>query len=738
MFKIAKSTLVLSVITGAIPGAAFAQNLPSSRAVSPMAQSMVGPIPEIIVTAQKRSEDLQKVPIAVSAITSAEIEAMGLHETRDLAIVTSGLNIPSTVGYIQPNLRGIGSSVAAPGVDSPVALYIDGVYITSETASLLTFNNIAQVEVLKGPQGTLFGRNATGGLIQVTTLDPSDEFGGHASVSYGNYNTFNSKFYLTGGLAPNLAANIAVQYSKQGDGWGHNQFDGSATNKVFYDWGVRSKIRYSGASTDITLNGDYSERKDNQSPFSRLYKNFKPLLGAPFNGGPYDTDLDYPALSTFQGGGGSVRASQNVGALQVVSISAFRSYRGNLELDADGTPVPAVAVSYERTRDQHFTQELQLLSPTGGKIQYVVGAFYLTGFSEFTPNVLSYFGPFVSPAFPLVQTSAFAREHTESISGFGQGTLLIGDASHFTLGIRYTSETRRINAAETGTLAGGISTGVLSSISNASLSAHRPTWRASVDHSFTPDILGYVSYNRGFKSGGFNTDTPTDPPYAPEKIDAYETGIKSTFLDDRLRLNSAAFFYDYKNIQVVRYVVGATRIVNGAAAHLYGLDLDAVVAPTESLRVTGALSLLHARFTSFPGATMSVLSPFGGNIQSATDAKGHQIPYAPSVTFSLGANYTIPVSSGNIQLDATYYFNGGFYTEPDNFLHQGSYNILNASITWNLPTTWNLPGDGVYIRAWGRNLTGALYATLLSSTPLDTSVSYGAPRTYGIEVGAKF
>lgn len=689
-------------------------------------------VAEIVVTAQKRSENLQNVPISVAAITNAQIQAAGIINTRDLSVVTPGLNITSSVGYLLPNLRGIGSTTTAPGLSNAVAVYVDGVYYAAQTASLLTLNNIAQIEVLKGPQGTLFGRNATGGLIQVTTLTPSERLGGRASVSYGNYQTLQSRLYVTGGLAPNLAADFAVQYARQGRGYGRNLNTGAEVAKIYHDYGLRSKLHYDGGGTVVTLSGDYSNTLDSANSANRLYPGNSALFGPSRIGNRYDVDHNLEPRIGTRGGGGSLRIDHEFGSLKLASITAYRKSRYNLRLDPDATAVEALNLPQLLEHDRQFTQEVQLLSRQDGRFNWVLGAFYISSAANSSPYTLDLLGPAINPAFPLTELVTVSQENVRSIAGYGQGTLKIGDATRLTLGGRYTSERHELNATQNATLVGGIDIGLITNIQGAKLHFNRPTWRVSLDHDLAQQVLGYVSYNRGFKSGGFNTSSPADPPYRPETIDAYEAGIKTTLFDRRVRLNGAAFFYDYRNIQVPRFVLATISIVNGARAHFYGFDLDGEVVATERLHFTGGIALLHARFTSFPDAVINTPSPTGGNVQTAGDVSGNDVANAPTMTLSLGTDYRIPVGNGSVVLNGTYYHNGGYFPEADNIQRQRHYNLVSASVTWNAPD------DRWYVRVWGRNLTDAAYTNQISSSLPATTATYAPPRTYGLEIGGKF
>src|SRR5690606_18561080 len=252
-------------------------------------------VEEIVVTAQKRSESLQDVPIAISAVTEAQLTRMGVSGITDLKVAVPTLNLTNSSGNLTSSLRGVGSNGIGAGVESPVAVYIDGVYIASPTSSLLSLNNIRQIEVLKGPQGTLFGRNATGGLIQVFTLDPSDTPTGRFSVGYGNYDTVNGAAYLAGALSNAVAMDLAVTASRQGDGWGTNRVNGLDVYKLDHDVAARTKLRFrAGETTTFTLAADYSDRRDSFAAFRvspDTISGFVPERG-PFPSLGYDTETD--------------------------------------------------------------------------------------------------------------------------------------------------------------------------------------------------------------------------------------------------------------------------------------------------------------------------------------------------------------------------------------------------------------------------------------------------------------
>ena len=240
----------------------------------------------------------------------------------------------------------------------------------------------------------------------------------------------------------------------------------------------------------------------------------------------------------------------------------------------------------------------------------------------------------------------------------------------------------------------------------------------------------YASYNRGFKSGGFNAAAPTDPAYKPEKLDAYEVGIKSDLFDRHLRFNVAGFYYNYRNLQVIKYTGTVTTIYNGASARVYGLDADFEARLNSNFSLSGGLTLLHDRFTDFPAAVIATQVP-GGVITTIGSAKGNRLPQTPDIAGNISADYHLPTSFGEVGLNVSYSYNDGYFTQPDNNLRQPSYNTVAATLRIELH-------NGLGLRLWGRNLTNALIAQNLSAGQFNSVVSYAAPRTFGATLTGKF
>jgi iron complex outermembrane recepter protein len=694
---------------------------------------------EIVVTAQRRTENLQDVPVAVTALTAAELTSSGIVGTMDLPTVTPGLTMPQSSGYVTPHIRGVGTSAFGAGLENSVATYIDGVYLASAPSSIMKLADIASVEVLKGPQGTLFGRNATGGLIQIETKDPTPGFGGEASVSYGNFKSSEASAYLTGGPSDRLAADLSLLASFQGEGYGRNLFNGEDANKDTRNIAARSKwlIRPDDNST-LRIAIDYSEDYGNLYESPQIAPGTKPLYGPGSSGSPWDINSDFQPYDDYKGGGVSGRLDYDFGAVKFVDIAAYRKSRYAIGFDADLTTLPIETINPLLDRETQLSDEVQLLSNTDGRVSWVAGLYYFNAKGGYYPSEVSLGGPAEIPLGPppapsIDEIQIIGDQTTRSFAGYGQATAEIADKTKLELGFRYTYERRQLNAQELGFVGSGVGIGgLIPPIVGEEVSSSAPTWRLALDRQFTDDILGYVSYNRGFKSGGFNVGVPTDPAFKPERLDAYEVGLKTDLDDHRLRINSAAYFYNYSDIQVSHYVLGQIGYYNGAKAQLYGIDVDAEAQITRELRLRGGLALNHSEFTSFPNALIATPLPGGGSAIETGSATGNELPFSPRGSANLAIDYRIRIASAICDLDVTDYYSAGWFAAPDNILRQPAYNLVNASLSLSTAD------ERRSLRLWGRNLSNAAVATGLDSSALSDLVQYQPPRTYGVTLAVKF
>src|ERR1700689_1946207 len=401
-----------------------------------------GTLAEIVVTAQKRTENLQNVPIAISTVSGSQLAAVAATNITAIADMAPGLEMTTTQGSLGPHIRGLGSDI--PNVENSVALYLDGVYIASPSAALLSLNSIQQIETLKGPQGTLFGRNATGGALLIETRDPTENLSSNMDVSYGNFQTTMFNGYIAGGLAPGLAADIAMHVSHQGEGYGRNLETGSDVYQTNLDLAVRSKWVWAPTDTDtVHVIFDFARRYG-----SSATPDYIP-------GGTYPSVLEYPTVTTpvphpydidtfldpsdsLDQGGVSVRLDHLMDWARLVSISAYRQQRFDEQFDITLTPatsiqqpvpfppfaliIPLPTVN-ALVHDKQISQEFQLVSPDNSTVPWLTwvgGRYYFYDLEE--------------------QVNSFAEVKTNSYSGFGETHIEFLPGSHLTLGLRYTDE----------------------------------------------------------------------------------------------------------------------------------------------------------------------------------------------------------------------------------------------------------------------------------------------------------
>ena len=685
---------------------------------------------DIVVTAQRRAENLQRVPIVITAVDAQQLAQAGVTSLPTLGTVAPGLNARTSGGGVfQPSIRGIGTSSNV--VENPVALYIDGVYLPNQNEGNQELPDVEQVAVLKGPQGTLFGRNATGGVIQITTRRPSHELDIRAKAEIDNYATFRGGVFVSGGLASGVAASVSADYAHQGEGWGDNLTTGNDTFRLAHSLSLRGKLLLEPTpDTSVLLIGDYLDRKAYTYTFVP-YPGTSFIRPLPGRYGKQDTFSPVDPYAAFKGGGVSLTLKQDFGPVELVSITAHR--RGNTNYLFDnvptGTPIFYVGVGKGDQPNRSYTQELQLNSTGKGAITYTFGLFYYHNSNANLPIVRQFFPPFygaaVGPPTANRTTETNGRERTESVAPFGQVGIRILSDTRLTLGGRYTYEQRKLDGRAVLNRYNGTTVAV--PYTPAPLTIRKPTWRVALDQQFTPDVLGYVSYNRGIKSGGFNILNPANPAYLPERLDAYEAGLKTELFGRRLRFNIGGFYYDYSNLQVTQFVGVSQTIVNGAQARLYGADVDFNARITPELSINGGFELLHARFVSYPNAVGSTPRATGGAALFAVDASGNRIPQSQKFAGTIAVNYQKPVAFGTIDSNVTANHNGSYKFEADNFLTQGAYTLLNASLGWrSLDKHYSLT-------VWGRNLLNEIVLNNGTSQAIGYPVSYGQPpRTYGL------
>ena len=303
---------------------------------------------------------------------------------------------------------------------------------------------------------------------------------------------------------------------------------------------------------------------------------------------------------------------------------------------------------------------------------------------------------------------------------------MFGEATSLTTGVRYTSDRQSVVGGaynNFGQLAG--------TTADQHATFNKPTWRAALDHNFTPDLMSYVSYNRGFKSGVYNATAPKDPAVNPSVIDAYELGVKSQWLGGRVRLNGAAYYYKYNGVQLSLTIGPATHLLNAAKAQVKGADLDFEIIPVDRLTFSGGVSYADSKYTDFPNAPYARQNPAGGFLITPADGSGNRLIYTPVWTFTTGAQYSIPTQYGTYGMAVNYAYSGGYFGDPANVFFQPSYHLVNTSLDWTSSNDkWN-------VRLWAKNLNDAHYYIQYAFYSQTATASPAPPRTFGITLDYK-
>lgn len=685
---------------------------------------------DIVVTAQKRSENLQTTPVSVTAITTERLESAGISDTTRLQNFVPGLQ--ATRGGLQVVLflRGIGNNSGVPGNEAAISTYVDGVYRASPSGSDFSFNNIERVEVLKGPQGTLFGRNAAGGVINIITKDPSHEPTVSGSLGYSSFNTFSATGYASAGLSDTVAIDVSAQYSKQNDGWGTNLFNGHDAY-LNDNFAIRSKLLFTPSDlTRITLIGDAASTR---SDVGANYVVTPPTLsntGVAHQGGFYDTSADFDPNNRIRQVGVSGKIEQDLGGARLTSITAWRQTRSAAYQNVDATALPTfrqAAFVLQRT----FTEELNVASDAASRIKWIAGLYYFNDSAGYQPyyQIGTQFGS----ANGGIATTA--SQKTLSYAGYGQVTVPLGsEATHVTLGGRYTSDKRTPSGSRVSYPAGTPITLVYPANYPTESKADRFTYRLSLDHSFSPDVFAYATLSTGFKSGNYNVAGINQLPTSAITITAYEAGIKSELFDHTVRLNLAAFHYDYNNLQVQAYTATGPVLTNAAKARFNGIDAELTIAPTRELMINSSLNYTDAHYVDFANAVCTFPLPAGGYSGSVTcNATGNQVALSNPLTISNSISYTVETGSGSLQLVGDMSYQHSYFFDVQNSIKQNAYTLFGAQISWTTRDEhWTFA-------LFGRNLTKEkYYANRTLTAGFGDAYTPGSPRVFGGRVSFKY
>lgn len=719
-------------------------------------------IAEVIVTARRRAESLQNVPVSVSALDANRIVELQAENITGLQNAVPNLYMDrgdgaNTVIYV----RGIGQNDSLAFADAGVGVYVDDVFIARSQAAFLDLFDVERVEVLRGPQGTLYGRNTIGGAVKFVSAEPPEQFGLYVEAGGGNFGYQALKARLGGPFSDDLRGKIAVA-AIQRDGFATNTVDGQDDGDTqSIAW--RAALAYTptdNTRVSLTFDGKRDRPDTSRSPVRETsVTGFADPVGAPFSPttfpaatDPYRVDVNANDMSDLSAWGVTLKAGVDLSdAWSVESITSYRDMEFDLTLDTDGSPLPILDILVLQDQDQ-FSQELRATYDAHDGLTAVAGLYYFHDddltFSGVDNGSLSIFG-FPITAFGLA-TSSLADTHqtTESMAAFADASYDLTQRLTLSAGVRYTyeeKESRRrfenffdpaISVVEnTPPFLSGV--GVPGNPLSGKANFDAVTPRVSLSFRASDDAMLYASASRGFKSGGFDGRGTTDfgfQPFDPETVWGYEVGLKSTLADGRVIANAALFYNDYQDLQVTSFgadPVSGTFVslfTNAAKARTQGAELELTARATAGLTLNAVVGYLDAKYEEFNTLVGGVV----------TDVSDRELVNAPEWSASLGLTYEhrlSPMLLGTVHVDGAY--RGKTYTEitASEVLAQDSYTLANAFVAVRTDD------DRWELRAGAQNLTDEkvrVQGFNLSEFPGYQLAFYSARRTWNLHVAYRY
>ena len=746
---------------------AQADQVERTGAAEGVSRRAAGRIEEIVVRARKRAELIEDTPVAVTAISEQLIRESGITRTNEIQQLVPNMTFLTTSSgnVAQVRIRGVGSSSTGIAFDPGVGIYLDGVFFSRSQGSIFDVVDVEQVEVLRGPQGTLFGKNTVGGAVNITTVKPTSEVEGFVFVRPGNYGRFNARAMVNLPLVEDrLFARLA--YSTQNYG-GHvynftrdeflsDQNDNTFLGSLRFEPTDALTIDVSGTYINSRKNGRGGEcRYIFRAPLQAILPDIEEACART---GPFDTGSEIMQLVdvTNYGVWGVVNWSAgDVGAVEDVLVKLISSWRGQdtrYRADLDSTSIPGVNLSQagptiangQPGSATQIQQELQVnASAWDGRINAVAGFFSYWDDAE-SGNTI---------AVPAVGSFTYTPVEVDNFTWalYGQATLDVTEDLAVTAGLRYTSDEK--NLSQTVVSASEVTSGSGGQTFDSWTPAATVTFRAReewIDETPLEHVMAYFSYARGFKGGGLNgtlqLQEAIPDPFGPETLDNFELGLKTISFDRRLSVSIAAFHGIYDDIQVNSQrsfedpdgnLIVQILTLNAAKATTKGVEVELTAQPIDGLFLQGSFGLLDAKFDSFPNA----VSNRDGTV---IDRSGQRFDFSPTYQTFLSAQYSLPLDLGQsdwLQGWLTARLQWAYrdrYTTMGPEIPQGiqrGYNLLGARLSWNFLD------DRAQVAVWGANLLDEAYfqdVVPISNTVGIVALWYEAPLTYGGELSWRF
>lgn len=722
-------------------------------------------VEEIIVTATHRAENLQEIPVTVTALSTEQLEKADIYDATSIALHVPGMAYAEFApGQALISLRGVSSADDGAGLDNSVALFLDGVYIGRGATINFDMFDLERLEVLRGPQGTLFGRNAIGGALNVVTSKPSEELTARFGVTAGNEGILRYRGMVSGPITDSIRGKLSATH-REHDGFVRNV----VLNKDHQDenqTSVRGQLLFEGENSDWLLSADYME--DNREDMGRtpIFDGAPVLAILAANGAtePRQNATSRDGFSDRNAGGISLQGDIEFEKGVLTTITAFRNAETDWEMLSVGVPLGGLGLPFDEVVDDiveeidTFSQEIRWTSSLGGNFEYTAGLYFFTEDTDRTEIFrISRAGSYDDPTNPFRITdigdqaiigNEYARtaNDTTSYAAYAEGSWQPNDQWRLTFGGRFTLDEKDYTAEsvncdlvfnndpsiigtqfENFAPCGGVP-GSLNIIAEAFEVNPSDEWsdfspKIAAQYFAADNVMLFGTISKGFKSGGFagsqGVEAVASRPVDPETVINYELGLKGDFVDNTLRLNVTGFFMDYEDLQIVRFgpvpesPFGTFITTNLGSADISGLETEITWFPTENFRIAGHLALLDTEVNDL--------------IINGQDVSGSDLRQAPDLSYNFLVNYNLPTENGNWDFRVEFSHVDG---QINDYVNQNTvieeHDLLDARIGWTSPNAeWE-------IALWGKNLTEDDYISHSYVIGPGVIGVWGAPRTYGL------
>lgn len=730
---------------------------------------------EIIVTAQKRAENVQDIPISITAISGDQLAARGLNDFTDIAKSVPNFELPSSnmARNVSVRIRGIGSSGTNPGIESSVGVFLDGVYQPSGAQIFGELTDIQSVEILRGPQGTLYGRNTPVGAINATTRAPQQDFESEIRLGVGNYSERWVNAYVGGGLSDTTAGRLSV-WSRDRDGYEHNLHTGTDINGTETS-GLRGKLLFQpNDNLDITLIASRSETEseccvadqiDPQGPLGIATDDFlaaHAAIGAPFvnfDDSDHVVNADDTPNDKTKNTLVSLQADWSLASGHTVtSITSYQKWDNDVEIASDSLPVNVLDVFQDQINETK-SQELRIASPTGDRFDYLAGLFLYKQDTTFA-DAGSIDDVTAARVFPNGLSAALGdnisslfEQTTDSVAVFANGTYHISDRWNVTGGLRWSQDEKDFDAIHANDPDNSMVINAMvfppADPDADTRKEDKVTWSVNSRYNINDDVMLFGAVSTGFKSGGYNSRRlPTGQPveFEDETSISYEMGVKGYFADRTLMVNATAYHTTLEDFQESALSPLGTGFIVGNAGEqvVKGIEADFRYAASDNLSIDGSIAHLNAEYSDFAGAQCGLGEDPDDAVAKTCDRTGETPSNSPEWAMNLGVQWEQPVMNDlNLRLRADYN-----WRDEQNILRvtQDSPADIDAYGLLNLRAALGAADGSWEVEAFVKNAADESYFVQAAKQPLGGLITaggtakatglvgwYGAPRTYGLQ-----